>query len=247
MIGLGVFCLVIALGLFLRHRWARYGVLALAGFWLIIGLMIASALGYSTVTQPRFGIGLAVNLVITAVAVGLPASYLVYFSRRSIRRFFAPGSTPPRRRPWGLSLIAWWHLVTGVLILQIFQAYRIPAIQLFGVVLTGIAAILVYLLHSVWSVSLGVGLLRGKYWGWVAAVSYQVYLIVNLVASSLFPRMQEVQKYLKAPQPNFSPQILEVVFLFSIGFGLAFSLAILALLIRYRPLFFPHSACRESI
>lgn len=239
MIGLGVFCLVIALGLFLRHRWARYATLSLAGFWLLIGLVVALVLGYSIVAQPRFGIGLAVNLIIAAGAVGLPASYVAYFCRRPIRQFFAPKIPKPRQRPLGISLIAWWHIVSAVLVVPALRQYRTPVIQLFGLMFHGVPALAVQFLLAAWSLILGIGLLRGRYWAWLAAISYEIFLGVSGVVSGLFPRFREFEQYFKEPLPKvFSPHHYQMIAIGSAAGAVLFSLVLIGLLMRYRP-FFP--------
>lgn len=95
--GLAPFCLISSVGLVFRKQWARVTVLGLMGFWLIVGLLSVGKAAYLVAFDPQISSALSGRpsvvfiLFLVAVLICLPASYLFYFSRRTVKQLFACG------------------------------------------------------------------------------------------------------------------------------------------------------------
>ena len=165
-------------------------------------------------------------------------AFSLFRYRRPIRQFFAPEISKPRQRPLGITLIAWWYIIGPVTLILVLilglQQHRIPVTQPFG----GSRALVVLLVLSALSLTLGIGLLRGRYWGWLAAVSYQVFVcIVDSVRVGFLNSQEMGKRYKEFPRNVLSFHQAQMLAVGIVAGGGLISFLLLWLLMRYRPFF----------
>ncbi len=103
--GLALLCLISGVGLLFRKQWARVTVLGLMGFWLVVGLLGVGKAICLVAFDPQISPalsgwpGVRFILFLGIVLICLPASYLFYFSRRTIKQLFTGGHTDSRQSP----------------------------------------------------------------------------------------------------------------------------------------------------
>jgi hypothetical protein len=179
--GVAVWFILTLIGLVRLRSWARYSVLVIAGLMAAFGGMSAvttiampfliSAMP-TAANQPPVdahmmrGVFFVIGAVYGLVAA-LGVVLLVYFNLARTRAVFlgnAPVSLEPpntitgKPRPTAITIIAWIYLVSGPFcLLYLFLPY--PAF-LFGFVLNGMAARLVYVAFGVLTLAIGYGLYR---------------------------------------------------------------------------------------
>jgi hypothetical protein len=180
-VGLAVWFIWTLIALLRMRSWARYSVLVIgslmAGFGGIAALTsfampflmhgLPSAPNQiqpdpGTIGPVFFAIG-----VIYGIVTGLGVALLVYFNRAATRALFLLGvpivSGPPntstgRPRPTAVTVISWLYLISGAIcLLDILLPY--PTF-LFGFVLRGWSAHLVYAALALLMLAIGYGLLR---------------------------------------------------------------------------------------
>ena len=179
---LAVWLIMTLIGLVRLRAWARYSVLVVAGLMVAFGglLMVTSfAMPFlmpAMLTAPGqppvdphmmrgmfFGLGAAYGLV-----AALGAALLVYFCLAKTRAVFLRrirdsawslrNTMTGKPRPTAITILAWMYLVSGpICLLYLFLPF--PAF-LFGFVLYGIAARLLYVAFGVLTLAIGYGLYR---------------------------------------------------------------------------------------
>jgi hypothetical protein len=139
--------------------------------------------------------------IIGLLCAGLGIWWLIYFNRSRVKvQFLGEAATAePRRFPLSITIIAWMLLVfglTGSLGLVFLFSLSYPFL-LFGFVLHGIGAKLLYVLFVIVCIASGIGMLRGHVQAHSLAVGYFVFALLNalsyIVRPASFSRfMQEV-------------------------------------------------------
>ena len=178
---LAVWLIMTLIGLVRLRSWARYSVLVIAGLMVAFGglLMVSSfAMPFLMAAIPTAPGQPPVDphtmrgvVLITGAGYGLVAALgvalLVYFNLAKTRTVFLqnapvilepPNTITGKVRPTAITVIAWLYLVSGPFcLLYLFLPF--PAF-LFGFVLYGMAARLVYLVFGALACAIGYGLLR---------------------------------------------------------------------------------------
>jgi hypothetical protein len=173
-----VWCILTLVGLLRLQSWARYSVLVIAGFLTFFGavstvtslampfLIPAGASSASVdphIMRGVFFVSAAIYAIFTAIGIAL----LIYFNLSSTRAVFLqnapldlapPKTSTGRPRPTAITVISWIYMVSGVSCL-IYLFLPIPTF-LFGFILYGLAAHLVYAVLGVLMFAIGYGLFR---------------------------------------------------------------------------------------
>jgi hypothetical protein len=182
-----------AVGLFRMRRWARISILVIGALLVIfcglsLGMLLAMPLFMPEIESSR-GMGMVMGMMITIylIPIVLGLWWLIYFNRAAVKAEFLQGVVPDEgpRRPLSIAVIAWHLVVFGIMIIP-FALFDWPA-YLFGIVLTGWAAKLTYLVFGVAQLVIGAGLLKLKPWSHTAAVWYCIFLMVLAVVFAFQP------------------------------------------------------------
>jgi hypothetical protein len=199
-----------SVGIFRRRGWARVSIVVFAALLTFIGA--GASLAVLFIPFPAQG-GVSQSVMDAtrwwiAGFYGLLAVigvwWLVLFNLRSTKVYFAQdGPSAPRARPLSVSVIAWW-LLSGSLICLAPAAMRMPAF-VFGVVITGWAALAVYTAFAVAQLVLGVGLLRLKEPARVAAIGYFCLTALSSVLILAPPGLAAKMEILQREMPRFYP------------------------------------------
>jgi hypothetical protein len=175
----GAAALVCGIGSILRKNWGRIASLALSTFWLVAGV---SALVMVLLVMPGMSgangqippdrqkvILTSMVFVILLFYVALPAGFLVFYSRKSVRATCLAGLEPSRVRPTAIVILGSWLALIALFGIYGCLAVR-PAI-LFAAVLRGPAgavanfAVGVLFGYAAW------GVWRQRIAGWKAALT----------------------------------------------------------------------------
>jgi hypothetical protein len=203
--GCALWGVLTAVGLFRMRRWARISI-------LVIGALLVIFCGLSLVMillLPSFDpsleaiegagrvMGMMIGIYLVPMLLGL--WWLVYFNRAAVKAEFLHGVVPDEgpRRPLSIAVIAWHLVVFGIMIIP-FALFDWPA-YLFGIVLTGWAAKITYLVFGVAQLVIGAGLLKLKPWSHTAAVWFCIYAMVHGAVFAILPdkavRMAEFMQH----------------------------------------------------
>jgi hypothetical protein len=198
--GLSIWAAATCYGLWKLRAWGRWSVLIYSGLMACFSTITALALLFvpipPTPNAPQ-GISSGVR-IIGAIVYALPALlgifWLYYFNRKSVRAQFDPrlaaGLEPiPPLRPVSITIIAVLMIVGAVSCLPgVF--FALPA-ALPGVVATGIAAHLVFLVYAVTFGWAGIGLLRLDPRSRLVALGVMVFAVLNGVLIVILPGSQQ--------------------------------------------------------
>jgi hypothetical protein len=175
----GAAALVCGVGSILRKNWGRIASLVLSTFWLVTGvgaLLMAllvlpgmlRANGRIPPEQHRV-ILYGVALVIVLFYVVLPAGFVLFYSRRSVRATCLAGVEPSRVRPTAVVILGVWLGLIALFGLYGCLTVR-PAI-LFGAVIRGPAGAAANLVIGALFGYAAWGVWRQRIAGWKAALS----------------------------------------------------------------------------
>jgi hypothetical protein len=193
-------------------NWARILMLVISGLWLGLGLVatLILAVTFPTILQRQAGnlppgvrhaFVVGVITVVTALMLLLPAIFLFFYSRSSVRatclalkgaQAATPeaGATPAPGLPVPLVILVVWQ---GFSAFSMLGALLVPAAVVFGVVVRGAGAFLVFLTHSVLSGYAAWAIFRQKLIGWqVALFTTSFWAISWLVGSVRRPNLLQL-------------------------------------------------------
>ena len=201
-----------AIGSIRCKNWARILMLVISGLWLAFGLVSTLVLAFilPTVLQQHpsnlpsaalHAILVGVIAVETVVMVLLPAIFLFFYSRPSVRATClaqkaaqaatpVAGATPSPALPVPLVILVVWQ---GFSAFSIFAALLMRVAILFGVVVHGATASLVFLTHCVLSGYAAWAIFRRKLIGWqIALFTTSFWAISCLVGSVRRPNLLQL-------------------------------------------------------
>jgi hypothetical protein len=245
----GAWGIASAVGLLRLQNWARLSFAIFGGLLAFFSLssaggLVLGAIALPSTLPPNVSPGLfrAIVLVFAALSVigfAIAIWWLVYFNCASVKAHFGAEAVAhtPRRFPLAVSIIAWMFIVGGMMTaVQMLFSYPL---MLFGIVLRGWAAGLALALFAAISLSAGIGLLKKRVEAHSLAVGYSAFGIVNvlsyLVVPGSFARMQDLVRETQSSQaPGLSAADMKPFMVFITLVGLAFTSAVLVLLIRAR-------------
>ena len=185
-------------------NWARIFILVVSGLWLGFGLLttVIMAFMFPIIMRqqpgnipPGLGRAIVVGMiaVMTALMVLLPAIFLFFYSRKSVRATClapkgAQAGTPASEGrpvpgfPVPLAILGVWQALGAF---SIFAIMFMRVTFLFGVVLHGAAAVLVLLTYSVLSGYSAWAIFRQRLIGWQIALFFVGFGTINLLVTYL--------------------------------------------------------------
>jgi hypothetical protein len=183
-------------------NWARIFMLVVSGFWLGCGLMVTLVLVFILPTimqqQPgnlppgvRHAIVVGMISAVTALMVLLPAIFLFFYSRKSVRETCLAqkagevptpvvGATRAPGLPVPLAILGVWQALGAF---SVFLTLLMQVAIVFGVVLHGAAAFLVLLTFSILSGYAAWAIFRQKLIGWQIALFIAGFGTINMLVS----------------------------------------------------------------
>jgi len=183
-------------------NWARIFMLVVSGLWLGLGLLATLMMVFIVPTIMRQQPGnlrpgaqhatmVGMITVMTALMVLLPAIFLFFYSRKSVRATclaekgaqaaaLVPGGTPAPGLPVPLAILGAWQAL-GVF--SVFTTLFVRVAFVFGVVLHGAAAFLVLLTLSILSGYAAWAIFRQKLIGWQIALFIAGFGTINMLVS----------------------------------------------------------------
>ena len=196
------------IAIFLRRRWARISILVFAGLLAVMntGTMLFMlsvqllAVVQNRPTEMAGWVGVGFNGVLAALGVW----WLGLFNRSSSKAYFdSQAPLHERARPLSISVTA-WCLWIGAAFMITAAILRSPA-MLFGIILTGWVALVVYAALAAVQMYLGTGLLHLHEKARIAAIVYFCFGCVNLVVSLVGPGYAKIMSQVQAAMPRYLP------------------------------------------
>jgi hypothetical protein len=207
--GIGIWT---AVGLFRLRPWARTSILIFAGFLAacsLFGLLVTTTIPMppevTRGTQQGFRLTMA---FVYGIPLAIAVWWLIQFNKQSTKAAFAsPLAEPATRRPMSITVIAWMSIVGGVSCFFPLLS-RTPAF-LFGAILNGWAASVVYACFAALSLYIGKGLLELREEARVLGIGWFAFSLVHTSLITLVPplreRMYDLQRTLVQNQPTAMP------------------------------------------
>jgi len=222
----GVFAVVfvsVGIGTLLARRWARMMMLVVSTCWLLIGVFSMIAIAavmpiitgqirqQATTSPPAVGVVLGILAAFFVLFyLLLPASFLFFYTRRSVKAAFEAkerDASPTGRPPIPVLILSIW--MGYVAVASLFGL--ITRVQiLFGVLFTGVPAVLVILLMAGVYAWLARGLYRMQRSAWWGTVAVNVLSGVSGAVSYArvpIPRFIEVMQRAMPTQSNM-PEVV---------------------------------------
>lgn len=196
------------IGSILCKNWARILMLVVCGFWLGIGVITTPVIAFMAPVimrqqpgnvdpQIQRAIMVGMTILMTALTVVLPAIFLFFYSRKSVRATClahkgpagAAAATGRTGLPVPLAILAVWQ---GFGVFTIFAFLFARVTFLFGVIIHGAATFLILLTYSVVSGYAAWSIFRQKLIGWYVALFITGFGILNILVTYLrhFDMMQ---------------------------------------------------------
>jgi len=240
-------------------NWARIFMLVVSGLWLGLGLMGTLMMAFIVPTIMRQQAGnlppgmrhatvVGIITVMTALMVLLPAIFLFFYSRKSVRETClaqkaaqvptrAVGGTPAPGLPVPLAILGVWQAL-GVF--SVFATLFMQVAIVFGVVLHGAAAFLVLLTFSILSGYAAWAIFRQKLIGWKIALFIAGFGTISMLVSyvrrpdllQLFQEIGYTDQTLRIYEQF--PQLLSVFWV-----GLIVMMTVFLVFLLYTRKFFP--------
>ena len=185
-------------------NWARILMLVVSGLWLGLGLlgMLMMAFILPAVLRQQPGkippgtqhvIMVGMIIASTVFMVLLPAIFLFFYSRKSVRatclaqkatQAATPmaGGTPAPELPVPLAILGVWQAL-GVF--TVFITLFMPVAVVFGVILHGVAAVLILLTYSVLSGYAAWSIFRQRLIGWQIALFNAGFWTISMLVTYL--------------------------------------------------------------
>jgi hypothetical protein len=206
--GLAAWGITTAVGLFRLRGWARWSAIVFSG--LLAMFCDSSALMIAIIQFPTSqGIspGLMAGIKVVAacfyaVLALLGAFWLYYFHTAGVRAQFGAGTEGPRGRPLSLWIIGFFLIMSGLFCLgAVFFSF--PA-MVFGLLLRGWTARLLFLVFAASQCWLGVELLRLRPLSRVLAIGFFACCVASTLLSVLRPGFPErVRAMMDAMSPGW--------------------------------------------
>ena len=242
------------------RNWARIMMLVVSGFWLVFGLagtLIMAFIVPSVIRAQHGSIPSAIGHIVVVVMIAvstfmgviLPAIFLFFYSRASVRatclaqegaQLAVPGAgeTAPSALPVPLAILGALEAFGSLFVLA--MVFVMPVTVMFGVVLRGRAALAIFLTYSILGGYAAWMIFRKKLIGWhIALFTAGLGLVSMLVTYLRRPDMLQLfQEVGNNNQPvsvyELFPQFLPLVWL-----AMIVMMVVMIAFIIYTKQFFP--------
>lgn len=175
--------IIIGLGIILKKNWARFSILLLSVFGIIIGFLSSIVLLVvpfpqdSKVNYPVVKLMIFVFYFIIFIAI--PMFFIIFFNRKSVKELFVSKEGQRKsNRPFGITLIASLSFLSGLS--GVFYAFKpfIDKLPLFSdIMLSGIALKVYSLIWAFVNIYIGIGLFKLRKAAWLTAISFKIFYI----------------------------------------------------------------------
>lgn len=233
------------IGLFRKRNWARYSILTISGFAIFMGTIFCIIFGMMRLPETEVASDIF-NLTFKVVFLGLtvlflivlPIIYFIFFTRPSVKGMFQTRmqgqSQIDLERPVGISILAIFYLLSGILDLVLMVFPMVKNMSFLGIVISGWWLRIYQFVIAVLSSYIGYGFWRLKKAAWVAFLVLCSFATVNGVVNmfisdtGFFQRMnQEGSTY------SFNP----IIFYITAGLVMAVNIGLLIYVISKRTVF----------
>jgi len=267
---MSLFGIATGIGLLYLRNWARISVLIWGGlfvFFGVIGMLFIflmpfptnpNAPGLTPEAMPEFRL---ILFLVYGPPLAIGAWWLILFNRRGVKAQFAGSalpadpSVPPKPAcPLPISVLAWFYItsILNLLFLPFFPSH-VPVI-LFGQVLPSKLGWTILILIFLAFFVAGIGLLKLKPWSYTLTLGLQIFGDASLLVTVLSPNykavmdsfMKEFQASLHLPETPFSGVDFSPNYGWTVVFGLLIAVAILGMLVYYRPRFLKEASRAAS-
>jgi hypothetical protein len=228
--------LATGIGLIRLKPWSRISILIYAGllgisvaFMALIFMLLPLPVTPNTAQNFNF-IFRFIMASICAVLLFLAVWWLVLFTRKSVvAQFSGPAATatnpavpipagyavpaavtPRLRRPLTITLIAWFYLVSALMMIPsgLFNLAQGTPVPFFWTVKEGRGTLIYLALFTPVMVTAGVSLLKNKAWGFWLALGIQSYSVLSSAATLLLPgRSARLARFTESLHGSFPPEM----------------------------------------
>jgi hypothetical protein len=193
--GLAAWGIATAIGLFRLRAWARSSTMVFSALLVLVTVPGAVAMAFVSMPQTPGAPPALMSIVkfavvcFYAVLALIGVFWLYFFQKAGVRAQFGAQTEIPGSRPLSVSVIAWFTLIGGLMCLAgVF--FPIPN-MLFGVLLRGWPARLLFLAFAAIEIWLGIGLLRLRPLSRVVAIAFYAFGAVNTLVTVFLPGFPE--------------------------------------------------------
>jgi hypothetical protein len=267
---LGIFT---GIGLLRLRNWARISALVWAGISAPCCALVLLVFMLIPMPAPPNGPPAVMYFVriFSLLFYGVPLAvgiwWLVLFNTKAVAAQFTgptvgseatatgilsePAAPGPPGLPLPITVLAWFFLLSCLSFgFILMMPMRTPAL-LFGVAIRGAAGVGVYVTWCLVITATGIGLLKRMRWSYTLAIGLQIFGFVNGIVTVMNPRYEAIMREAISSASFQTRQAYPIpgmehlrVFAY---FGLAIPLAVLWLLVYYRPQFLEASAARSGL
>ncbi len=212
------------IGLFLKKNWARYSIMVMSGFAILIGLI--SCLRFCFLPSPQIPAeGTPVQLIKLVIVISLflfliilPIIYLIFFNRRVVKEIFENENSmvSSLKRPLGISVLAILSLYNVIIMIGLTLFPTHPVFPFFGFLISGITITIHNLILAILNFYIAYGFWKLKQPAWLAAI---VLNGTNIFSGGLNFFLINVNDYHRMISPNssqttFYSALTKYIFLF---------------------------------
>lgn len=237
----GIAWIAAGCGLFTLRGWARTTTIVLsvitAVFAVLFFIVVAAVFAYVSVTTGETSpvavlmVGAVAGIILLGIFVGVPIGFLVYLNKERVKRCFsiAPGTV---QRPLGVNILAVWYFLS---ILSLFSLARARGGPVCGFIVGGAWFQLYMVLCVGVSVYIAVEFLKLRRRAWLAAISYNAFMVASILITALLIPPEELLRLSQAPIRN--PELYIKFISISLYAGAAVPGGITLYLLRKRAVF----------
>jgi len=241
----GLWIVLTGIGIIRKKNWARYSLFVMSYFAIFTGLILYVVAFFIRISSHGNNQNPALtSLILFAIStvffIGIPLSFLIFFTRKSVKELFISKEEELKKspRPFGIKLIVTLMFIGGIgsIVYAFFPPYQ--KLPLFGAVLLSGVPMRIYLLvFSVIAICIALGLFKLRKTGWIAYVVYGIFsMLLGLINTFT---ISEAALLEMMPKLRESPYQMPMIFYKISGIaGLLVSLLLLIYVISKKKLFF---------
>lgn len=231
-----VWNLATGIGLLLKKNWARYSVMVISGFAVIVGafsVIIMFMMPFLTDVAGSDSSSFWTFMIFYSAFMGIffilfPVINFVFFTRPSVKEIFmGNGPQAALKRPRGITFLAILYFLSGIFLSLMFLFPMYQAFPIIGnIMISGIFLRIYLLMMAALSFYLGYGFWKLKKGSWIAFIILAGYGILVSIVNFFTLDVGTLNKMMPEGYPNYNSTL-------SIKLGIAFSMIFGALFIYY--------------